>query len=257
MIVKLKKLFLLATIFFFCMTSFSYADELDQILKSGTLRHLGIPYAHFITQEHEGLDVGLMKAFARHLGVKYEFVESTWKDIITDLTGKVIKVHGDDITITGTKPRRGDIISTGFTVLPWRKKIVLFSEQTFPSGIWLIARNDSRLKPIKPSGNIDKDINMVKDELAGVSVLGLKGSCLEPSLYGLDKAGATIKLFPPDQDLDEMIPSVLAKNADSALVDVPVALIALSKWPRVALKSLARFLPPRRCRVHALRTRQT
>jgi ABC-type amino acid transport substrate-binding protein len=229
--VNLMKPLILAVVFIACLAPLSQADDLNRILQTGTLRHLGIPYANFITSEHVGLDVGLMKAFANYLGVEYLFVESSWKNIVTDLTGKKVKVHGDDITITGTGTKRGDIISTGFTVLPWRKKIVLFSEQTFPSGIWLVARNDSALTPIKPTGNINDDIARVKEELAGVSVLGLKGSCLAPSLYGIDKAGADIKFFPPDQDLDGMIPSIIAKNADSALVDVPVALIALAKWP--------------------------
>ena len=225
------KIFILSAILALFIHPTSRAEELNQVLASGTLRHLGIPYANFVTSSHQGLDVELMKAFAKHLGVKYQFIETTWKDAVPDLTGKIIKVHGDKITVIGHKKRKGDIIATGFTVLPWREKIVLFSEQTFPSGIWLIARNDSLLKPIKPTGDITKDIDLVKKKLRGMSVLGLKGSCLAPNLYGIQKTGAHIKFFPADQDLDEMIPSVIAKNADSTLVDVPVALIALENWP--------------------------
>ncbi len=207
------------------------ANDLEDVLQSGTLRHLGIPYANFITPDRRGLDVELMQAFAKHLGVQYQFVESTWQDVIPDLTGTEIEVRGDNIIITGKRSKKGDVISTGFTILPWRKKIVAFSAQTFPSGIWLISRSDSSLVPIKPTGNINDDIDMVKKELAGVSVLGLKESCLAPSLYGLDETSAQIKYFPPDSDLGEMIPSVIAKNADTTLIDVPVALIALAKWP--------------------------
>ncbi len=207
------------------------AEDLDDILRSGTLKHLGIPYANFVTSDGQGLDVELMQAFADHLGVKYQFVESTWQNIIPDLTGISIKVKGCAVTRTGTVPKRGHVISTGFTVLPWRKKIVSFSAPTFPSGIWLVARSNSRLTPIKPTGDIEKDIKLVKNRLNGFSILGLKGSCLDPSLYGIDKTRAVIRFFPPDDDLSEMIPSVIAKNADATLTDVPVALIALARWP--------------------------
>ncbi|MCK5104093.1 MAG: hypothetical protein KAR17_14810, partial [Cyclobacteriaceae bacterium] len=42
------------------------AGDLDEVLQSGTLRHLGIPYANFITPNHLGLDVELMQQFAKH-----------------------------------------------------------------------------------------------------------------------------------------------------------------------------------------------
>lgn len=207
------------------------AQDLDDVVKSGQLRHLGIPYAQFVTQGNKGLDVELMQQFANHLGVEYRFVESTWQTIIPDLTGKKVKPSGDDILITGESAIKGDVISTGFTVLPWRKKIVDFSEATFPSGIWLIARSDVSLPPIKPTGNVIEDINRVKKSISGFSVLGLKESCLDPSLYGIAETGARVKHFPVDQDLADMIPAVVAKMTDTTLMDVPVALVALAKWP--------------------------
>ncbi len=209
----------------------AWCGDLDEVLKAGELRHLGIVYANFVTADQTGLDVELMQLFAEHLGVRYKFVETNWTNIITDLTGQVIKPNGDDVKITGSGPIRGDIIATGFTMLNWRKKIVDFSEMTFPTGVWLIARADSKLQPIVPTGNITKDIEAVKKKLVNVSVLGLKGSCLDTSLYNLEQAGATIQHFPLDRDLSEMIPSVIAKQADTTLMDVPVALIALEKWP--------------------------
>ncbi len=94
-----------------------------------------------------------------------------------------------------------------------------------------MARNDSALTPIRPTGNIEEDIALVKKKLKGFSILGLKESCLAPALYGIDKTGAIIRYFPPDGDLSEMIPSIIAKNADATLIDVPVALMGLAKWP--------------------------
>jgi hypothetical protein len=36
--------------------------------------------------------------------------------------------------------RRGDMIATGMTVLPWPQQVVAFSRPTFPTQIWLIDR---------------------------------------------------------------------------------------------------------------------
>ncbi len=213
-----------------------WCSDLDEILNRGKLRHLGIAYAKFVTDdepdgEKSGLDVELIRMFAIHLGVEYEFVETDWRNIIPDLTGKAVKPAGEDIEILEEKPVRGDVVATGFTVLPWRKKIVDFSDMTFPTGVWLIARADSPLRPIEPTGDILRDIEAVKGNLKGVSVLGLKDSCLDPDLYKLTATGAEIKLFAADRNLAEMIPSVMANLADTVIMDVPVALVALEKWP--------------------------
>ncbi len=225
---------LVITIFFSLMTigqPYACAADLEDILKAGRLRHLGIPYANFVTKDKSGLDVELMQAFSRYLGVKYEFVESNWQNIIPDLTGAVVKPCGEDVVIEGKAPAKGDVIATGFTILPWRKKIIDFSETTFPSGVWLIARSDAPIAPIAPTGNIETDIMAVKAGMKGTSVLTLKDSCLDPDLYHLKETGADIRLFPMDKGLDEMIPSVLAQMADATLMDVPVALVGLSTWP--------------------------
>ena len=211
--------------------SAAWGRELEEVLKAGKLRHLGIPYANFITEERTGLDVELMQLFAAHLGVKYAFVETNWTNMVADLTGKVVKPQGDNVELVGENPVRGDIIATGFTILLWRKKVVDFSTPTFPTGVWLITRADSALQPIAPTGDISRDISAVKNVLQGISVLALKDSCLDPNLYGLNETGAEVKLFPSDRNLNEMIPAVMARMADTTLMDVPVALIALEKWP--------------------------
>jgi ABC-type amino acid transport substrate-binding protein len=208
----------------------AFGRDLEDVLKAGKLRHLGIPYANFVSSQGEGLDVEMMKRFAAYLGVQYEYVESSWNNIIADLTGKAIHPRGDEVEVTGSSPVRGDVIGTGFTVLPWREKIVDFSTPAFPTGVWLIARADSALNPITPTGDIKKDIEAVKSGLRGISVLAMKDSCLDPELYHMQETGAAVKLFPPYRDLDEMIPSVIAGSVDTTLMDVPVALIALERW---------------------------
>jgi hypothetical protein len=90
-------------------------------------------------------------------------------------------------------------------VLKWRQKIVDFATATFPTGVWLIARADSALNPVTPSGSIQKDIDAVKEGLQGQSVLAFKDSCLDPGLYQLERTGASIQMLDPSHVLDERI----------------------------------------------------
>lgn len=208
-----------------------WCGDLEEVIQNGKLRHLGIVYANFVTEDRGGLDVELMQRFADHLGVAYELVETNWGDVLPDLIGKEVALKGNEVELTGERTVRGDVIATGFTVLPWRERIVNFSEMTFPTGVWLIARADSDMQPIQPTGKMAHDIDAVKKTLDGHSVLALKNSCLDPDLYDLHETGASVQLFPPERSLDEMIPSVVANMAETTLMDVPVALIALEKWP--------------------------
>lgn len=216
---------ILAIIF---VVSASGAD-LAEIKERGVLRHLGVPYANFVTGSGDGLDVELVTLFAQHLGVRYEYVKTSWKDVIGDLSGKKVNSSGDDIEILGDVPVKGDIIANGLTILSWRKKIVDYSNPTFPTQVWLIARTDSLLKPIEPCGSIEKDISAVKAQLKGHTVMGAAKTCLDPSLYGLKETGARVMLF--DGNLNQLAPAIINRDAETSILDVPDALIALEKWP--------------------------
>lgn len=203
--------------------------DLSEIEKTGVLRHLGVPYANFVTGSGDGLDVELVTLFAKHLGVEYEYVKTSWKNVIGDLSGKKVKSKGDDIEILGDVPVKGDIIANGLTILSWRKKIVDYSISTFPTQVWLITQTDSPMKPIKPSGDTNKDIAAVKALLRGHSVLGKANTCLDPSFYGLEEAGAVVRLF--ERGLNELAPAIINHDAETTILDVPDVLIALEKWP--------------------------
>ncbi|MCG6967962.1 MAG: transporter substrate-binding domain-containing protein [Chromatiaceae bacterium] len=207
------------------------ARDLDEIRQDGVLRHLGIPYANFVTGAGDGLDVELMQGFARHLGLRYEFVATSWRDVFGDLTGVHAKRNGADAERFGTTPIRGDLVANGMTILGWRKQVVAFSQPTFPSGVWLIARAESPLRPIAPTGLLDSDIRETKGRLEGISVLALASTCLDPGLYHLEATSAEVRLAPKERQLNEMIPALLNKDADTTLLDVPDALIALERWP--------------------------
>lgn len=215
-----------------CCTVFTAAAvsaDLPEIKEKGVLRHLGVPYANFVTGAGDGLDVEMLKLFAGKLGVKYEFVQTTWDDFVPDLSGKKVKPKGDEVEIVGDAPVRGDVAANGITVLPWRAKVIDFSVPTFPNQVWLVASAASTLKPIDPSGDPLKDVEAVKAQLKGVQVIGMYDTCLDPRLYDLEKAGA--KVGPFEGSLNELVPAIINGKADAALQDVADALLAVEKWP--------------------------
>ena len=211
------------------------AGDLEAIRQRGVLRHLGVPYAHFVrnkTKGLDGLDVELMQRFADHLGVTYEWVETSWSKVISDLTGNAVATANDDgVSINGPVEVRGDIIANGLTILPWRAQVVDYSTPTFPTGVWLIARVDSPLRPITPSGDIQTDIRSVKALLAGRSVLTMRGTCIDPRLYDLASTGADIRYYKATESLDDIAPAIIDGVAEATLLDIPDALVALQNWP--------------------------
>lgn len=209
----------------------AWGQDLDSILEAGVLRHLGVPYANFVTGSGDGLDVELVQGFAEHLGVDYEFVATDWENAFGDLTGRHAERDGDVAALLKHTPIRGDILANGVTILPWRTYVVDFSTPTFPSGIWLMARADSPLHPIRPAGVLSKDLEQVRQLIGGVSVLALENTCLDPGLYRLDETGAHVRLANRTVQLNEMAPAILNREAETTLLDVPDALIALNKWP--------------------------
>lgn len=202
--------------------------DLDEVKQRGVLRHLGVPYANFVSGAGDGLDVDLMKLFAASLGVKYEYVPTDWGTVVQDLVGRKVKVTKGVPELLEETPVKGDLVANGFTILPWRQQVVAFATPTFPSQIWLVARADSKLKPIKPTGTIGKDIAATRALLKGKGVLTLEKTCLDPGLYDLEAAGGTVQRF--EGKLNEVAPAVINKDAELTILDVPDALVALEKF---------------------------
>jgi ABC-type amino acid transport substrate-binding protein len=220
----------------------AFCSDLPEIRAAGVLRHLGIPYANFVTGSDDGMDVELIRGFAKHLGVRYEYVKTDWGTVVQDLVGKEISIADGHPVLGADAPIRGDLVANGFTILPWREELVSFSKPTFPSKIWLIARADSAVKPIKPSPNdIKSDIARVRAAMKGKKVLALPKTCLDPSLYKLEETGAVVTLFAGN--LNEIAPAVVNGDAEMTILDVPDALIALEKWPG-KIKIIGPISPP-------------
>ena len=200
--------------------------DLDDVRRSGVLRHLGVPYAYFVTGSGDGMDVELLQLFAASLGVRYEFVRTSWNAAIPDLTEKQ-KGNGEH---ADRAEYRGDIIANGMTVLPRRAQVVDFSSPVFPTQVWVVARADSPVHPIRPSGSLSRDIGSVKKLLRGHTLFCVPGTCLDPALYGMEKTGAVVKM-PGVEAPDELAPAIIKGKAEMSLLDVPDVLVALQKWP--------------------------
>lgn len=170
-----------------------------------------------------------MRAFAEHLGLRYEYVQSSWTDIIGDLTGQQVKSKGNDFEVVGQVPVRGDVIANGMTVIPWRAKVVSFADPTFPTQVWLVSRADLPLSPIEPSSVLDNDIRATMGLMPKRTLLGKADTCLDPDLYGIEGTGALVSLFPGT--LNELAPALINGESELILLDVPDALVALQKWP--------------------------
>ncbi len=214
------------------------ARDLAEIKKAGVLRHIGVSYANFVsyykqgdTLVKSGLDVDLIQGFAQYLGVKYQFVPAKFTNMLGLLTGQNVNFDGKQVIYGEQTPVQGDLIASGVTKLAWRQEIVDFSGDYFPSAVWVIARTDTDLQPIQPSGSITEDIIQVKSLINKRDILAMKQTCLDPDLYNLQATGANI-IFPPNvRKLNEMVPAILKGDAETTLLDVSDTLIALQKWP--------------------------
>ncbi|MBF0163321.1 MAG: transporter substrate-binding domain-containing protein [Magnetococcales bacterium] len=204
--------------------------DLKEIRAKGELRHLGIRYANFVTGSGDGMDVEIVQGFAKSLGVQYTLVFTDFDNVLKDLLGKQVVRKGDEVLLEGEHPVKGDMIATGYTVLPWRQKVVDFSAPIFPTQVWLIARSDSALAPIQGSSDLGQDIRETKSMISGKSLLVMEKTCLDPGLYGLKDKGLDLRKYTKNTNLNEMVPALLNQDAELSLLDVADALLDLQKW---------------------------
>ena len=151
------------------------------MLFRSVLRHIGVPYANFVSyidqgemQTLTGLDVDIIKGFAQSLGVRYQYVPAQWNNVVGKLTGQQVEYKDAQLVVGEKMPVEGDLIANGVTILDWRAQIVDFSDDYFPSAVWLVARTDSTLTPITPTGSVERDITKVKALINGREVLAME-----------------------------------------------------------------------------------
>src|ERR1700761_2460815 len=208
----------------------SQAADLAEIKQRGEIRHIGIRYANFVTGAGDGLEVELMQGFAKRIGVNYKLVYSDFYSAIRDLLGKDVVSKNGEGTLTGDYPIKGDVISTGFSMLPWREAILLYSDPVLPSQVLLVAPAESELQPIEDGADLAADIAKTRKEIGSRSLLVMERTCLDPTNYGLDNVGLDLKKYSKSANLNEMVPAMLNKEAELTLLDVPDAILDLRKW---------------------------
>jgi ABC-type amino acid transport substrate-binding protein len=206
------------------------ADDLDAIKARGELRHLGIKYANFVTGAGDGLDVELVQGFARHIGVKYTLVYSDFYSIIRDLLGKDVAVKDGQAVLSGNHPVKGDMIATGFTVLPWRKQVLFYSDPVFPTQVLLVARAEAPQQPLAGGQNLAQDIRDTKAMIGRKSLLVMEKTCLDPAGYGLKGKGIDLRPYTKNTNINEMVPAMLNGVAEYTLLDVADVILDLQKW---------------------------
>ena len=64
LLLSVEIMLIFAALLTFFSTSALRAADLQEVKQRGVLRHLGIPYANFVTGSGDGLDVELVKLFA-------------------------------------------------------------------------------------------------------------------------------------------------------------------------------------------------
>jgi ABC-type amino acid transport substrate-binding protein len=208
----------------------SWAADLAEIKKRGEIRHIGIRYANFVTGAGDGFDVELMQGFAKRIGVSYKLVYSDFYSVIRDLLGKDALRKNGEVALTGDYPIKGDVISSGFTILPWREAVLLYSDPTLPSQVLLVAPAESDLKPIEGSADLEADIAETRKAIGSRSVLVMERTCLDPANYDLVNVGIDLKAYNKSSNLNEMVPAMLNREAELTLLDVPDAILDLRKW---------------------------
>jgi len=89
--------------------------------------------------------------------------------------------------------------------LPWRERVLLYSEPTFPSQVLLISRADSPYQPIRESGSLEKDIHIqqTKSMIGKKSLLVMERTCLDPANYGLKGMGIDLRAYNRSTNLNE------------------------------------------------------
>jgi ABC-type amino acid transport substrate-binding protein len=59
----------------------------------------------------------------------------------------------------------------------------------------------------------------------------MRGTCLDPALYDLEETGANILFFTESENLDEVAAAIIRGVAETTLLDIPDAMVALQRWP--------------------------
>ncbi len=185
------------------------AGRLERIQASGVLRvciwpdYQSITYRNPKTGELSGIDVTLSTAFAKDLGVKVAYVDSSFPAFIGDLLAD-----------------RCDVAMFGVGMLPERAEKVRFSQPYLRSDVWAVT---TRTHPtVKGWGDIDQPGRVVAVQA---------GTFMAPAMRGWLKKATLVLVRPPDTREREL----QSGRVDVFMSDYPYTrrLAATGDWARV------------------------
>jgi len=168
---------------------------LERIKASGTLRvciwpdYYGITWRSPRTGQLAGIDIELSAEFAKSLGVKVQYVDSSFAKLIDDLTAE-----------------RCDIAMHAVGITPQRQQALKFSQPYLKSDIYAVTTRSSRV--VRQWADID---------MPGVKVAVQAGTFMEPVMAAELKQAQMVVIKPPlvrEQELE-------AGRVDVFMTDYP------------------------------------
>jgi cyclohexadienyl dehydratase len=175
-------------------TAADRVDTLDAVAKAGVLKvcttgdYKPFTYLDPAKGEYEGIDIDMAKDLAAALGVKAEFVKTSWKTLMADFTGGAC-----------------DMAMGGISVSLPRQKQAFFSIPIDVDG----------KTPITKCENVDKFQTVEQIDQPGVRVIEPPGGTNEAFVRERIKS-AEITIFP---DNTKIFDEILAGRADVMITD--------------------------------------
>ena len=181
----------------------------DRVRATGTVRvciwpdYYGITFRNPRTQQLGGVDIELSAEFARKLGVKLEYVESSFARLVDDVTGD-----------------RCDIAMHAVGITPQRQQVLRFSQPYLRSDIYGVTTRTHRA--VKTWADIDKP---------GVNVAVQAGTFMEPVMAAALKQAKMVVIRPPQTREQELE----AGRVDVFMTDYPYSrrLLDNADWARL------------------------
>lgn len=185
------------------------ATVAERLKASAVLRVCVWPDYYSITyrsprdQRWSGIDIELSAELARELGVRLQYVESSFARLVDDLSSE-----------------RCDIAMFGVGITPQRQQVLAFSQPYLQSDIYAVANRASRT--VRYWEDIDK---------AGVVVAVQAGTFMEPVMASALKRSKMVVIRPPlsrEQELE-------AGRVDVFMTDYPYSrrLLENAEWARL------------------------
>jgi ABC-type amino acid transport substrate-binding protein len=181
----------------------------DRVKASGTVRvciwpdYYGITYRNPRNQQLVGVDIELSAEFARKLGVKLEYVDSSFARLIDDLSTD-----------------RCDIAMHAVGITPQRQQSLRFSQPYLRSDVYGVTTRTHRA--VKTWADIDKP---------GVNVAVQAGTFMEPVMTAALKQATMVVIRPPQTREQELE----SGRVDVFMTDYPYSrrLLDNADWARL------------------------